>query len=53
MEKKTLAAVDNEFFALIMAAHDAAFDKITSPDYIPVLPPPLIKRPAALFRRGV
>ncbi len=40
MEKKTLAAVDSEYFALIMSAHEAAFDKIASPEYVPVLPPP-------------
>lgn len=39
MEKKTLAAVDSEYFALIMSAHEAAFDKIASPEYVPVLPP--------------
>ncbi len=39
MEKKTLAAVDNEYFALIMSAQEAAFDKIGSEDHVPVLPP--------------
>lgn len=52
MEKKTLAAVDSEYFALIMSAHEAAFDKIASPEYVPVLPPQTIKHRAASFRRG-
>ena len=49
MEKKTLATVDNEFFALIMAAHEKAFEQITSPDYVPVLPPPDDKSPGSLI----
>lgn len=53
MEKKTLAAVDSEYFALIMSAHEAAYDKIGGEDYVPVLPPPpLRKHREALFKRG-
>lgn len=50
MEKKTLAAVDSEYFALIMSAHEAAFDKIASPEYVPVLPPPDDKSPGSLIQ---
>lgn len=52
MEKETLAAVDNDFFTLIMTAHDAALDKFADPNYIFVLPPLTIKHPAASFMRG-
>lgn len=50
MEKKTLAAVDSEYFALIMSAHEAAYDKIGGEDYVPVLPPPAEKTPGSLIQ---
>lgn len=50
MEEKTLAAVDNEYFALIMAMHEAAFDKIANPAYVRVLPPPDDKSPGSLIQ---
>lgn len=53
MDKKTVAEVNSEYFALIMAAHDAAYDKIESPDFVRMLPPPPIrKRPRTLSMRG-
>lgn len=48
MEKETLATVDNDFFTLIMTAHDAALDKFANPNYIFVLPPPDDKTPGSL-----
>lgn len=49
MDEKTVAEVDSEYFALIMAAHDAAYDKIGSPDFVRMLPPPDKKTPANLI----
>lgn len=49
MEEKTLATVDKEYFALVMSAHEAAFDKINSEDFVRVLPPPDEKTPGNLI----
>lgn len=46
MNEKTLANTEPEYFNLIMAVHETAKGRIGAPDFVRVLPPRRIRRPA-------
>lgn len=46
MKEKTLEDVSPEAFGLIMALNEKAYAKLAEPDFVRVLPPQKIMRPA-------
>lgn len=47
--KKTLVDTDPEYFQMIMALNEAAYERVGAPDFIQVLPPPENKVPGNLI----
>lgn len=43
---KTLADVEPRYFEMIMGLNEAAYERISAPDFVRVLPPQRIRHPA-------
>lgn len=47
--KNTLAQTDPEYFNIIMALNEVAYERVGAPDFVRVLPPPEDKVPGNLL----